>query len=60
VRVLALITCGRFLDAAFVLRELLEGCKRNEDAGREMSRPPRSFLLTTAKLREGLNVRALD
>ncbi len=61
VRALAAMTCGRFIDAAFELNELLEGCTGKVDAGREMSRPPRRFPLTTDKLRAGLaNLRALD
>jgi hypothetical protein len=61
VRVLALMTCGRFLDAAFDLSKLVEGTVAVVDAGREMSRPPRSFALTTKRLRAGLaNLRCLD
>jgi hypothetical protein len=55
------MTCGNFIDAAFELRDLLEGSSAKVNAGREMSRPPRRFPLTTHKLREGLaNLRALD
>lgn len=61
VRALGAMTCGRFVDAAFELRDLLEGCTAKVDAGREMSRPPRRFPLTTHKLREGLaNLGTLD
>jgi hypothetical protein len=61
VRTLAAMTCGRFVNAAFELRDLLEGCTAKVDLGREISRPPRKFQMTTSKLREGLaNLRALD
>jgi hypothetical protein len=61
VRALVSMTCGNFIDAAFELRDLLEGSSAKVNAGREMSRPPRRFPLTTHKLREGLaNLRALD
>lgn len=60
VRSLAMMTCGFFIMATHELSELLPTTAK-VDAGREMSRPPRRFSLTTAKLREGLeNLRALD
>ncbi len=61
VRAIAAMICGAYVKAALELRVLIETAAPAVDAGREMSRPPRAFELTTKWFREGLaNIRALD